>query len=309
MAKIGYIQVTRKCNQKCIICSNPPTEKILSLDSAKKKIDEIKKDGGTGVIITGGEPTLYEELPALIAYACERNVFPRVITNGQKMAKLSYAKLLANAGLRHVHVSIYSHKNSVQTAISKNSNSLKNICKTLDNLKRIGDITVNANIAISKLNAGHLSETIRWLTLKYPFIDHFVFNNLDPFMNRASENPAVVPSMRDFELELYRSLDFLQNNKKTFRVERVPLCYLPGFEFSSTETRKIVKHEARTVYFLDEKGKVTQKQWGNKKAPCCNICSLDEICAGIFGRGEYYSTDELSSVFVDMNNIIKKINE
>jgi MoaA/NifB/PqqE/SkfB family radical SAM enzyme len=309
MAKLGYIQVTRQCNQKCIICSNPPTEKKLTLKKAKQKIDEIKKEGGEGVIITGGEPTLYENLPELISYASAKGIFPRIITNGQKIADFDYLKLLKNAGLRHLHLSIYSFKNSVQVAISKNENSLKNISKSLDNLKKIGGLTVDVNIAISKLNADHLSQTVSWLTEKYPFIQHFVFNNLDPFMNRASENPEVIPRMHDFELELHRVLKILGKKHKTFRVERVPLCFLPEFEFSSTETRKIVKHEARTVYFLDQKGKSTQHEWQSEKNQGCSSCSLDAICAGVYGWGRYYSVKELSPVFVDKQAIIKKIKD
>ncbi len=309
MAKLGYIQVTRQCNQQCIICSNPPTEKKLSLAMAKRKIDEIQKEGGEGVIITGGEPTLYEHLAELIAYANETGVFPRIITNGQKMADFGYAKSLRDAGLRHLHVSVYSCQPAIQEAISKNPDSLKNIIGTLDNLKKLDIMTVDANIAISKLNAGHLSETVRWLTREYPFIRHFVFNNLDPFMNRASENPDVIPRLHDFELELHRSLTHLAAEGKTFRVERVPLCYLSGFEHVSTETRKIVKEEVRTVYFLDDKGKVTQNEWKSEKTECCTKCSLDDICTGIYGWGRYYSVAELSPVFVDKDEIIKKIRE
>ena len=307
MAKLGYIQVTRQCNQKCIICSNPPTDKKLTLEKAKRKINEIKKEGGVGVIVTGGEPTLYKDLASLISYACKRGIFPRIITNGQKMADFDYAKSLSDAGLKHLHISIYSHDKHVQAAISKNFDSLRNIVSTLANLKKLQSITVDVNIAITKLNANHLSRTVQWLIGEYPFMHHFVFNNLDPFMNRASENPSVIPRMHDFELELHRCLKILEKNGKTFRVERVPLCYLSEFEFSSTETRKIVKHEARTVYFLDEKGKTIQKEWESEKAQCCSSCSVNEICAGIYGRGKYYSVKELSPVFVDKDKIIKKI--
>ncbi|NTV41438.1 MAG: radical SAM protein [Candidatus Moranbacteria bacterium] len=307
MAKLGYIQVTRQCNQKCIICSNPPVERRLSFRKAREKIDEIKKEGGEGVIITGGEPTLYKDLHKLVAYAYRVGIFPRIISNGQKLADLEYAKSLKEVGLQHLHVSIYSYKSDVQAAISKNKDSLKNIKKTLENLKKIGGVTVDINIAISKLNANHLSKTTEWLTKKYPFIQHFVFNNLDPFMNRASESPRVIPRLHDFELELYRALKILDSHQKTFRVERVPLCYLSEFEFASTETRKIVKKEARTVYFLDKKGKSTQNEWKSEKTACCLQCSLNDICAGLYAWGRYYSVKELSPVFVDKEDIIKKI--
>lgn len=307
MAKIGYIQVTRLCNQKCIICSNPPTERFLTLENAKKEVDQMKKEGLDGIIITGGEPTIYDHLPELISYINKLGLFPRIITNGQKMSNVKYAKTLKDSGLRHVHVSIYSYKKKIQEKISQNPDSLKNICKTLDNIKKLVGIQVDINIAMCKLNVGHLSKTVNWLVKRYPFVEHYVFNNLDPYMNRASENVEIVPAMRDIELELNKSLRILEKNKKTFRVERVPLCYLSGYEFVSTETRKIVKEESRTIYFLDEKNKVTQEIWQNKKSECCRNCTLNSICAGIYGEGGYYSTEELSPVFVEIDEIIKRI--
>lgn len=307
MAKLGYIQVTRQCNQECIICSNPPNEKLLLLKEAKKNVDQIISEGNDGLIITGGEPTLYKFLPELIKYSKEKGLSTRMITNGQKMSDINFVKKLSNAGLNHVHMSIYSSRDSIQSKISKNKDSLKNIIKALNNIESNGKINVDINIAISKINAEYLSTTVKWIVKKYPFIKHFVFNNLDPHMNRATENPEVVPMMKDFELELYRSLKHLDENNKTFRVERVPLCYMSEYEYASTETRKIVKGENRTVYFLDEKNKVTQNMWESEKAPWCKDCSLNEICAGIFGYGRFYSINELNPVFINKNDIIRKI--
>lgn len=308
MAEIGYIQVTRDCNQKCVICSNPPNNySNLDFEEAKKEIKELKKKKYEGVILTGGEPTLYKKLPDLIKFCLKEKIFPRIITNGQKLANLNYLKILKKAGLRHLHLSIYSYRNNIQVKISQNKNSLKNIKKALDNLEKIKGIAVDINIAISKYNAGHLSKTVLWIISNYHFVNHFVFNNLDPFMNRVSENPQTIPKLNDFELEIHESLKILEKNNKTFRVERVPLCYLTDYEHCSTETRKIVKNEDRIVYFLDKRKKVIQNDWRHQKADCCRFCFLDKICAGLYGMNKYYSEKELYPVFLDSQTIIKKI--
>jgi MoaA/NifB/PqqE/SkfB family radical SAM enzyme len=308
MAKIGYIQVTRECNQKCIICSNPPTERKLDFESAKKEIDSLKRGGCSEIIFTGGEPTLYEKLPELIQYASRAGMLARIITNGQKIADIQYLKKLKKAGLKHLHLSIYSSEDKIQQKISGNKNSLQNIKKALNNLKKIRGISVDINIAISRLNAGHLRQTASWIVKRYSFIKHFVFNNLDPFMNRVSENPEVVPKLADFELELHETLRMLEKNGKTFRVERVPLCYLPEFEHICTETRKIIKGEKRVIYFLDQRGKFEQKDFYEyKKFPACQVCALGKICAGLYAKGGYYNEKELFPVFADPKAIIAKV--
>ncbi len=307
MAKLGYIQLTRRCNQKCIICSNPENRNALSLDEAKKEVDALIRDRYEGIIFSGGEPTLFSDLDRIIEYCDSKKLETRIITNGQKFSSLAYLKKMKDAGLKHIHLSAYSYKDKIQAKISGNPDSLKNIKKTLDNLSRLGGITVDINTAINKYNAEHLSQTVEWMVRKYPFVKHFVFNNLDPHMNRAAENPQTIPRLNDFELELHKALEFLDVNKKTFRVERVPLCYLTDFEYASTETRKMVKKENRVVYFLDQRGRVEQVDWNYKKAEKCKACSLFDICAGLYGAGKFYDEKELYPIFADKKEIISKI--
>lgn len=306
MARMGYIQIIRKCNQECIICSNPENGKELSFVKAKKAIDDLISSGHSGVILTGGEPTLYAKLPELISYSKDKNIIPIVITNGQKISNMKYLQKLRKAGLEDLYLSVYSNVDSIQYKLSQKKDSLENIKKSLDNIAKT-DIHAKINIVINKYNSDHLSKIVTWIVEKYPNIEHFVFNNLDPFMNRVSDNREVVPRFNDFELELHRALQILENNKKTFRVETVPLCYMSGFEHFSTETRKIVKNENREIYFLDKRGRLLQEKWNREKAGVCKLCYLKKICAGIDTRGGYYKEEELYPLFIDPQKIIDKI--
>jgi hypothetical protein len=81
------------------------------------------------------------------------------------------------------------------------------------------------------------------------------------------------------------------------------------FAHCSTETRKIVKGEERTVHFLDEKGTVRQTDFVHAKADVCKSCSLDPICGGLFELGDHYDLAELHPVFVDKDAIVRRISE
>jgi MoaA/NifB/PqqE/SkfB family radical SAM enzyme len=307
MANIAYIQLIRKCNQRCRFCSNPPSGwPALTLRAAKKLIDKYITNKYDGVILTGGEPTLYSEIFEVIAYCRQKKIPCRLITNAQKTADKKFLDKLISAGLEQISVSIYSHIAKIQGFLSHNPRSLERITKTLHWLKN-EHLAVNVIITINKYNAGHFSELVKFIVKDYPYIKHFIFNNLDPTTSRVKKHPDTIPKLNDFELELIKSLDFLEKNKRTFRVERVPLCYLPGFEYCSTETRKIVKNEIRPIYFLDEKGYRIQKDFFRKKSRKCQYCSLGEICAGLFGMNKYYYSTELYPVFIDQETVIKKI--
>lgn len=311
MASLAYIQVTRKCNQKCRFCSNPPNKRTLSLEQGKRLVDIYIKKGFDGVIFTGGEPTLSPYLTDFIEYAQKKNIPQRIITNGQELAGFDYLESLKEAGLYHLHLSIYSIKEKVQDSLTRNPGSLRKILKALGNLGRISGITVDINTVINHYNADHLLENVKFIVERFPFVRHFVWNNLDPIMNRARKNPDTIPHLSEFELSLHQAMEFLEKNNKTFRAERIPLCYLPNYEHTLNETRKLVKKEKRLTFFLDSRGFLFEKEWLDKwgygKAECCKSCLLTPICPGLYQINKFYSSKELHPVFAEKQIIIDKI--
>ena len=310
MAELAYLQVARVCNQKCVFCSNPANGRVIPWKEAAAMDDSFAREGAAGVILTGGEPTLFPQLARLVARAKQKGLAPRLITNGQKTASFSYFKSLADAGLAHLHVSIHSHEDRVQASLSGNPRSLANIRRTLEHAGRLG-LRVDVNTVINKENAGHLSGLVRWLSREFPYLRHFVWNNLDPLMNTASLNPGIVARLSDFEVELHRAMAFLDSGRRTFRVERVPLCYMSEYPHRSTETRKIVKNEGRRIYFLDEKGLRVQGRtsWSYGKSDRCRPCRLEPLCAGLYQMGVYYDSEELCPVFTDPEEVSRRVRE
>lgn len=307
MANLGYIQITRICNQECLFCSNPENGKLIDFNEAKKLVDGYITLGYPGIILTGGEPTLYPKLAELIGYAKERGVHSRIITNGQRLSDYRYFKKLVDSGLEHANFSFFSHKPKVHNFLTQKKDSYKHIKKAIENAGKLG-ITTHVNTVINKYNADHLLESVIFIVNKFPFVNHFIFNNIDPLMNRASRNSDTITRLNDFELELFKAMRFLDEHGKSFRVERVPLCYMVDYAHCSTETRKIVKKEERMVHYLDEKKKtLRQTRWQYGKIDCCNMCTLNGVCAGLWQMDAYYSSKELYPVFVDPEVIKNKV--
>jgi MoaA/NifB/PqqE/SkfB family radical SAM enzyme len=307
LANIGYIQVVRHCNHFCGFCSNPTTPYVHTFESMKVLVDDLVDRGYFGAILTGGEPSLHPELPRICAYARERGLHVRMITNGFRLADRDFARDMAEAGLQLVHVSVYSVRPDVERRLRGVEGSLERAFAAVDNAHEFG-VDVNINCVINKLNADHLDENIRYWIEHHPFIRHFVWNNLDPSMGRAEVNQAeFTPRLADFEASLWRALSLLYETGRSFRVEKVPLCYMTDFAWASTETRKIVKGEERVVHFLDNKQTVRQTDWEHIYSAACDACSLRTICGGLFDRGNGYDPAELYPVFVSRDAIVEKI--
>ena len=306
MANLGYIQVTRLCNQKCRFCSNPERESTLTLADANDLVDDFVSRGYDGVILTGGEPTMHANLGEIIAHAHSRGIHARIITNGQTLADEARLRALVDAGLDHVHVSIQTDDPKLQAFLSCKDDSLANVLAAIENIDRHG-VAVDINTTINHYNAGHLDRLVRFLCERFPFLHHFVWNNLDPSMNRATQNPDVVHHLWEFEVSLFRAMSYLEATGRTFRAEKIPLCYMADFAWCSTETRKIVKGEERIVRFLDEKGMVRETLFQHGKGRACLACRFDPICAGLYDMDVHYHSDELSPVFLDPDEVRAKV--
>ncbi|MCO4769230.1 MAG: radical SAM protein [Deltaproteobacteria bacterium] len=306
MANLGYLQLTRDCYQGCRFCSNPPTGVELGEDAMRGELDRLAELGYDGVILTGGEPSLSPLLIPALEHAKSLGLHSRMITNGQLLAEEAFFRRLVDAGLSHIHVSLHSSRQEVHDFITKYRGAWETLVGCLELVPVLG-ITCDINTVICSYNAHHLDETVRWICERFPHVRHFVWNNMDPDGNRAEDNPDCIARHHEFQVSLERAMDYLHANGRTFRAERVPLCFMPRYAWASTETRKIVKEEERCIRFLDDKGFVHQKEFLHGKGVACDSCSYDSICAGMFSMARSFDERELSPVFGDVMPVLRAV--
>ncbi len=98
------LEVTQRCNLRCRFCfAQGGTEaEDPSLEQMKQAIDRIaQRCGGPLLQLSGGEPTLREDLPELVRYAKEAGCqYVQLNTNGIRLARdPDFANRLHDAGL------------------------------------------------------------------------------------------------------------------------------------------------------------------------------------------------------------------
>jgi MoaA/NifB/PqqE/SkfB family radical SAM enzyme len=306
MANLGYLQLTRDCYQGCRFCSNPPTGVELTEADMRGEIDRLADLGYDGIILTGGEPTLSPLLFPALEHARARGLFNRMITNGQLLADKDFFGRCADAGLEHIHVSLHSYRPEVHDYITLYPGAWKTLVQCLEHVPDVG-VSCDINTVICAYNADHLHETVMWLCDRFPFIRHFVWNNMDPDGNRAEKNPDCIPRHHEFFVSLELAMEYLHRTGRSFRAERVPLCYMPRFAWASTEARKIIKEEERCIRFLDDKGYVRQLEFLHGKGEPCDACRWDSICAGMFSMARTFDERELSPMFEDPMPVIRQV--
>lgn len=301
----GYIQVTKDCNQECIFCTQPKEEISFTYEEIKKQILDYKKEGFKSIVYTGGEPTILPYLIDIIKFVDGLGLDQRVITNGSKLDDPELCKKLVDAGLKRIIISIHTHIPEIGEKISQT----KNLTKTIKGIRNMLDAgcVVHTNTTIISLNAPHLYEFAKFLTKNFPEIGHMVLNFVE-IGGRAAENKWVVPKLSDIELQLYKALRHLNEHNVTFRVERVPLCYMCDFEESSSETRRFLGNQQYHTFFVKDRKLKKFTYEGYVKSEDCKFCKMNKLCAGVKAEYEkFYGLKELYPLFkspqrlIDMN--------
>ncbi|MEM3737143.1 MAG: radical SAM protein [Candidatus Bathyarchaeia archaeon] len=143
---LGIIDVTNRCNLQCPFCFahagaagylyEPSTEELKAIIDRFASNKPVKPPG---LQFSGGEPTLREDLPELIAYAKKRGIHHvEVNTNGIRLAKsLDYCRELWEAGA----CAIYLQFDGVTPEIyltTRGADLLKFKLQVIENCRKIG---------------------------------------------------------------------------------------------------------------------------------------------------------------------------
>jgi uncharacterized radical SAM superfamily Fe-S cluster-containing enzyme len=107
-ACLAVVEVTDDCNLSCSYCfaSSGPGGEHRSTAEVEALLDTVADAGGPPVQFSGGEPTVRDDLPALVERARERGIdHVEVNTNGIRLAtEDGYAGRLAAAGVTAVYL-------------------------------------------------------------------------------------------------------------------------------------------------------------------------------------------------------------
>jgi hypothetical protein len=142
------LELTRSCNQNCVFCARSGMPKLDELPASER----LAKLQGEELTFIGGEPTLVEELPSLVAQARSRG-FKRIglQTNGLKLADEAYTRSLSEAGLTDVHVTVLGAEAAVHDYHSSVNGSFAALMTAMG-IARARGLTLVASTVVTRSN-------------------------------------------------------------------------------------------------------------------------------------------------------------
>jgi radical SAM protein with 4Fe4S-binding SPASM domain len=158
------LALTYRCNNECAHCYNgrPRAYPELASEQWMRILDRLQAIGIPHVCFTGGESTLREDLPQLVRYAASLGMVTGLLTNGRRLAHPGYVKLLAEAGLDHVQITLESHLPEIHDRMVSAPGAWR---QTVDGIRAaLGtQLYVMTNTTLLAENAPQLEGTITFL--------------------------------------------------------------------------------------------------------------------------------------------------
>ena len=158
------LAITYRCNNNCSHCYNarPRNYPEMSVEQWKKVIDKVWDLRIPHVVFTGGEPTLYNGLVELVAYAEGKGLITGLNTNGRKLADKDFVDALVNAGLDHVQITLESHDAGIHNTMVAAKDAWG---ETVTGLKNVlaSKLYVMTNTTLLTHNMDTIRETLAFL--------------------------------------------------------------------------------------------------------------------------------------------------
>ena len=166
---LAEIALTYGCQNRCSFCyaSSPDRgddRSLMTTAEVKTVMERIFHQGHVpSLSFTGGEATLRKDLPELITYGRELGFRVKLITNGLRLADLTFAETLVAAGLDSAQVSLEAGGAEIHDHIVGRTGAFVATTAGIRNLKALG-IHVHTNTTLCPDNVRACDELIGFIS-------------------------------------------------------------------------------------------------------------------------------------------------
>ncbi|MFA6285191.1 MAG: radical SAM protein, partial [Parcubacteria group bacterium] len=258
------INITTKCNLKCIFCARPGG----NFEDSKEEIIKIINDQKNTIAFEGGEPTLCPDLLEWISLAKKGGTREIIlVTNGILLYNLEYCRKLVEKGITLFNINLPTHIEKLHDSLTGVKGALKPKLQAIRNLISLEQgAKTRLTFVITSKNYKTLPEYVKFVKKNFPEIFYIALNFIK-ITGRVEKRKDLVPRLRDIAPYLEKTLEYCRKNKIRILSDGLPLCYLKGYEDRAIDVYKIV-HKNPT--FL----------WEKAKSARCGKCAVNMLCSG-----------------------------
>ncbi|WP_104498875.1 His-Xaa-Ser system radical SAM maturase HxsC [Acinetobacter indicus] len=259
--------LTNRCNNYCIMCSQPPTKHDDSwlVQQALEIIDHISYEP-MNIGLTGGEPLLLDEKLRLIIDTIH-NKFPStkidVLTNGRLFSTPQIAEsVLSNLETKvNWLVPLYGHADLLHDFVVQQHSAFEETLEGLYVLQYY-EQPIQLRIVLVKPVLENLIDLCTYIRTNLPFVNEVALIGCEPIGFALANKELSQVDIKDWWDQLNAAVDLLLSTKTRLVLMNIPLCCLP---------QSLWPYAAKSI-----------SDWKNTYDDVCNSCEIKTDCCGLF---------------------------
>lgn len=259
----SILEITYRCNMQCNICfADANTEKFEpNLEQIKFMYSAaLKSNPYCSVQLSGGEPTIRDDLPDIIQLGKEMGIVHlQVNTNGIRIANdLAFLRKMKDAGLDLIYLQFDGTDDEIYRTIrGRDMFEIKK--KAIENCEKVGIGVLLVPVVIPKLNLHRLGEIVAFAKTRIPTVKGIHFQPVSYFGRYPGQTPPDESrcGLSDVLHALDEQCEELSMEHFVPRKQFDPHC-----DFSST-------------YYLDEAGRLIPMS--NRDQNCADTEATDFV--------------------------------
>ena len=276
------IRLTTHCNQSCPFCQAIEPQKApgpAAQDLRRAFARLASALPGSKIVFTGGEPTLREDLPALVAdlVAREGILFLEVQTNGIRLGANPDRLIFTPSEKLGFMVAMHGLRESIYDACTGTQGQLESAISGVKALLGAGH-PVELNCVLSALNIDGLQAMIESIPSLFPDRQPGVHLSIMGVPEQRDATDLHVPYPRLVQevssaIEKGADIGLSVNAALNAGHAAVPPCLLTEDLLASSDLRQLYNHEGHSP------NKQAARWWTKSKV--CASCQADAQCLGL----------------------------
>jgi His-Xaa-Ser system radical SAM maturase HxsC len=269
-SKHNFFLVTERCNNYCLMCSQPPksVDDHWLMDDIEDTLPLVDPTTPS-LTFTGGEPlTEWRRFMRLLNLT--RDLLPdtavHVLTNGRAFASPDVASAWAAVGHPKLSagIPIYAAVDHIHDYVVQAKGAFDQTILGVLRLKDHGQ-RVEIRIVLHAITTPRLRETCSWIARNLPFVDHVALMGLENTGFAIANDDVLWIDPLDYQEQLAAGIDVLATAGVNVSIYNLPLCVLDP---------SIRPFAVQSI-----------SDWKNTYVAECEGCSARRDCAGFFSTG------------------------
>lgn len=328
-----HMEVTSRCNEKCIHCYIPEKNKNKDIDFsfAKNLMDQAREMGVVNISFSGGEPFLHPEIRGLLEYARSKDLIITILSNATQL-NFEMCQFLKEININFIQISLYSMHAEEHDAITSIKGSHQKTLKAIETLIDL-DIPVQISCPVMKANKRSYREVLNWAYQnKIKAYTDFIMMartdfNTENLHHRLSlsESKELLQDIIEFDETYKLMLEMEPKSKDMEHFANQPICgvgidnicvsaegdFYPCPGFQGFCLGNAYKESLREVWNNSERTKLL-RTLKNSSFPQCLECEARDYCSMCLVRNFNESGGDMFKInnhFCDVAFINKEIAE